>query len=119
MKSMDNEYMVSSLSKKEIAKAVHDYIADYHGVAYLVAANPIYSVKELFCKSAKESRGVKVKINNNTISLVVYIVIEFTLNISTFVHQLRNDIKNFTEYLTKMNIGTIDINIKDAVKSNI
>ena len=67
-------------------------------------------------KSQKQSKGIKIKIEDNKITIDVYVILKFNVIITTVVETLRNDIKYNIESSTGLIVDCANITIK-SIKS--
>ena len=106
-----NERGLIRISNNVIAK-----IAGY-------AATKCYGVVGLATRSSKDGlagllkkehmdRGVKVKVAGNTIDILLFVIMEYGVNISTVGDIVKNSVKYLVEEMTGLEVGFVTVNVE-------
>ncbi len=106
-----NAYGKIFVSAKAIAKVANHYSLDCYGVVNLVPSNLTQSIKGLFSKN-DFTRGIKVKTENNRITIDVFVILKFGLSISAVAKNLKDTIKYNVEDFTGMIVDCVNVHVK-------
>ncbi|MGN1227414.1 MAG: Asp23/Gls24 family envelope stress response protein [Christensenellales bacterium] len=108
-----NAYGNITITEKSIARVVYNCTKECYGVVDVGSAGFFESVREMFCKSFKQNRGVKVKAHNNRIEIKVYVILKYGVSISAVAKNLKDSIKYNVEDFTGMIVDDVFVHIKD------
>ena len=100
-----------TISNRAIALVVFDCALDCYGVIDLVARDTFDAVKEVFIKSRKSTRGVKIKAFQNRINVDVYVILKYGVSTSAVTKSLRDAIKYNVEGFTGMIVNSVNVHI--------
>ncbi|MDI9476616.1 MAG: Asp23/Gls24 family envelope stress response protein [Natronincolaceae bacterium] len=82
-----------------------------YGVVGMAARTAAGGLVELF-KKEQLGRGVKVHIEDNEITIDVFVIVEFGTRISVVANNIIEKVKYNTEHLTGMNVKKVNINVQ-------
>ncbi len=99
------------VSGKAIAKVANYYSLDCYGVVSLYPKDVCQSIKSLFCKN-DNTKGIKVKTDNNRITIDVFVIFKFGLSISAVAKNLKDTIKYNVEDFTGMIVDCVNVHVK-------
>ena len=108
-----NAYGDITITEKSIARVVYNCTKECYGVVDVGSAGFFSSIRELFCKSYRLCKGVKVKAQKNRINIKVYVILKYGVSISAVAKNLKDGIKYNVEDFTGMIVDNVYVHIKD------
>ncbi|MBQ8749143.1 MAG: Asp23/Gls24 family envelope stress response protein [Clostridia bacterium] len=108
-----NAYGKITITEKSIAHVVYNCTKECYGVVDVGSTGFFETIRELFCKSYRKHKGVKVKAHNNRIEIKVYVILKYGVSISAVAKNLKDSIKYNVEDFTGMIVDNVDVHIKD------
>jgi len=99
-----------------IASVASEAALSSYGVVGLAAKNLAESISQVLTKDP--NRGVDVVLNNNVISLDVFIVVEYGTRIKSVAISVAENIKYKVEKATGLNVNAVNIHVRGLRISN-
>ena len=106
-----NGYGQITITNEAIAMVTSHIAKECYGVIDLVAKRITDSVSELIKKKPR-AKGVKVKTRANHISINLYVIIKYGVNIKAVSESLRKSIKYEIEQFTGMIVDDVNVHVK-------
>lgn len=106
-----NAYGTITISDKAIALVSFNCALDCYGVIDLVPVNLFESIKEVFNKSYKFPKGVRVKAIQNRIIVDVYVILKHGVSINAVSKSIMDAIKYNVEDFTGMIVDSVNVHI--------
>ena len=108
-----NERGTISISNTVIAKLAGYTATQCYGVVGMCSKSSKDGIAGLL-KKENIDKGIKVKTENNLIEIVLYIVVEYGLNISSIGETIRSHVKYNVEKFTGMEVKTVQVNVESV-----
>lgn len=108
-----NAYGNITITEKSIARVVYNCTKECYGIVDVGSVCFFDSIREVFRKSYRQTRGVKVRAHNNRIDIKVYVILKYGVTISAVAKNLKDSIKFNVEDFTGMIVDSVDVHIKD------
>ncbi len=99
------------ISNSVIAKLAGYTATQCYGVVGMCTKSGKDGISKLL-KKENMDKGIKVKTDNNSIDLTLFIIAEYGLNISTIGESIRSNVKYHVEKMTGMEVSNIHINVE-------
>lgn len=101
MIQITNRYGTTTITQEYFRHLIGRVVTDCYGVVGMVNSDMSQSIKGLISKSILNDKGVKVKINGETLTVDLHIIVLYGVNISAIVQSIVNEVK----YAVKDNTG--------------
>ncbi|MBQ9736935.1 MAG: Asp23/Gls24 family envelope stress response protein [Clostridia bacterium] len=108
-----NERGIVSISNTVIAKLAGYTATQCYGVVGMCAKTSKDGIAGLL-KKENMDKGIKVKTENNSIEIALYIVVEYGINIGSVGETIRSNVKYNVEKLTGMEVKSVQVNIESV-----
>lgn len=105
-----NGYGQITITNEAIAMVTAHIASDCYGVIDLVSRRLKDNVSELIRKKPR-AKGVKIKTKDNHISINLYVIIKYGVNIKAVSESLRKSIKYDIEEFTGMIVDDVNIHV--------
>lgn len=106
-----NDMGLIKISNSVIAKMAGHVATQCYGVVGMCTKSSKDGISKLL-KKENIDKGIKVKTDNNSIDLTLFIIAEYGLNISTIGESIRSNVKYNVEKLTGMEVSNIRVNVE-------
>ena len=107
---LTKEYGYVEIDKQVIAQIVYRAAMESYGLVGLGYKSK--GIVELL-KGENATKGVKVdELEDNTIAIELYVIIQYGTNISTVANNIIDRVKYTVEKMTAINVSKIDINVQ-------
>jgi len=106
-----NSYGNITINDKAIALVVFNCTQDCYGVVNLVAKDIFESFIELFSKSYKFAKGVKIKAIQNRIVVDVFVILKHGVSINAVAKSIMDSIKYNVEDFTGMIVDSVNVHV--------
>lgn len=106
MIQITNRYGTTTITQEYFRNLIGRVVTDCYGVVGMVNSDMSQSIKALISKSILNDKGVKVRINGETLKVDLHIIVLYGVNISAIVQSIVNKVK----YAVKDNTG-FDVNV--------
>ena len=106
-----NDRGTIKISNSVIAKIAGYTATQCYGVVGMCTKSGKDGISKLL-KKENMDKGIKVKTDDNTIDLTLYIIAEYGINLGTIGESIRSNVKYQVEKVTGMDVSSIHINIE-------
>ncbi|QJA09214.1 Asp23/Gls24 family envelope stress response protein [Romboutsia sp. CE17] len=107
---LNNEFGYVEIDKQVIAQIVYRAAMESYGLVGLGYKSK--GIVELL-KGENATKGVKVEeLEDNTIAIELYVIIQYGTNISTVANNIIDRVKYTVEKMTAIKVSKIDINVQ-------
>ena len=107
---LTNEYGYVEIDKQVISQIAYRAAMESYGLVGLAYKSK--GIVELL-KGENATKGVKVdELEDNTIAIELYVIIQYGTNISTVANNIIDRVKYTVEKMTAINVSKIDINVQ-------
>ena len=107
---LNNEFGYVEIDKQVIAQIVYRAAMESYGLVGLGYKSK--GIVELL-KGENATKGVKVEeLEDNTIAIELYVIIQYGTNISTVANNIIDRVKYTVEKMTALKVSKIDINVQ-------
>ena len=107
---LNNEYGCVEIDKQVIAQIVYRAAMESYGLVGLGYKSK--GIVELL-KGENATKGVKVdELEDNTIAIELYVIIQYGTNISTVANNIIDKVKYTIEKITALKVSKIDVNVQ-------
>ena len=106
-----NDRGTIKISNSVIAKIAGYTATQCYGVVGMCTKSGKDGISKLL-KKENMDKGIKVKTDDNTIDLTLYIIAEYGINRGTIGESIRSNVKYQVEKVTGMDVSSIRINIE-------
>ncbi len=108
-----NDKGTISISNAVIAKLAGYTATQCYGVVGMCSRSSKDGIASLL-KKENMDKGVRVKTENNVISITLYIIVEYGLNIGTIGETIRSNVKYHVEKMTGMEVESVQVNVESV-----
>lgn len=106
-----NERGLVRISNTVIAKLAGYAATQCYGVVGMAARNSKDGLAKLL-KKENMDKGIKVKVTDNVIDVVLYVIMEYGVNIKTVGDIIKNSVKYQIEEMTGFVVGSVTVNVE-------
>ena len=106
-----NERGLVRISNTVIAKLAGYAATQCYGVVGMAARNSKDGLAKLL-KKENMDKGIKVKVTENVIDVVLYVIMEYGVNIKTVGDIIKNSVKYQIEEMTGFVVGSVTVNVE-------
>lgn len=106
-----NERGLVRISNTVIAKLAGYAATQCYGVVGMAARTSKDGLATLLKKESMD-KGIKVKVTDNVIDVVLYVIMEYGVNIKTVGEIIKNSVKYQIEEMTGFVVGSVTVNVE-------
>ena len=109
---MENKLGSINIDKNVVAQITHQSVLECYGVVGFGYKSKGSNIAELLKGESATTKGVKVELEDERVSLEVYIVVQYGTNISTVSKNIIEKIKYNVENMTNLKVSHINVNVQ-------
>jgi uncharacterized alkaline shock family protein YloU len=106
-----------SISPEAVAQVVARVVAECYGVVGIRAPGPTRERVTRLLPRSRMTRGIVVRNLDGAVSLDLYVVVEYGLNLAEVAATVRSQVVYELERLTGLRVGSVDVHIQDVKRS--
>jgi uncharacterized alkaline shock family protein YloU len=106
-----------SISPEAVAQVVARVVAECYGVVGMRAPGPTRERVTRLRPRSRMTRGIVVRNLDGAVSLDLYVVVEYGLNLAEVAATVRSRVVYELERLTGLRVGSVDVHIQDVKRS--
>ena len=106
-----NEKGIVRISNSVIAKLAGYAATKCYGVVGMAARSGKDGIAMLL-KKENMDKGVKVKVAGDAIDLLLYVIMEYGVNVSTVGDIVKSNVKYLVEEQTGLKVGSVTVNVE-------
>ncbi len=108
---LDNNYGTILIPVEVLADIAGIIATKCYGVVGMASRNAKDGIVNLIRKD-NLNKGVKVKVDSNTLIIDIHIVVEYGVNISVICQNITNDVQYHVEKMTGFKVKKINLNVE-------
>lgn len=114
---LENEYGIISIDNEVIARIAGITAVESYGIVGMAAKNVKDGIVQLLKKESL-TKGIKVNINENKVSIDLHIIVEYGTNISAIADNIISTVKYNVEAMVGIEVETVNIFVEGVRVDN-
>jgi len=110
---LKNEFGVIKISNDCLAKLAGYAATSCYGVVGMVAKSGKDGIAKLL-KRETMGKGIKIKTSENMVTVDIYIMVEYGVNIGTIAESIKTNVKYQLELVTGLTVAMVNVNVESV-----
>jgi len=110
---LKNEFGVIKISNDCLAKLAGYAATSCYGVVGMVAKSSKDGIAKLL-KRETMGKGIKIKTGENMVTVDIYIMVEYGVNIGTIAESIKTNVKYQLELVTGLTVAMVNVNVESV-----